>query len=174
LASGVDGLRTGFNRVVNGDGTAMGSASFAIGTAFVPLGRFGNVADGALPRMNPRDIRFTQDTVSPNWSDGGTISDTINQLRAGQISADAFPPIRAVNYDGNVWSLDNRRLTVFSAAQVDDIPVQMLDLSTPAVSREFWKKFNPIDNGQSVVVVPRSGQAAARSVLRQNGMYGPN
>ena len=29
LASGVDGLRTGFNRVVNGDGTAMGSTLWA-------------------------------------------------------------------------------------------------------------------------------------------------
>jgi len=42
VAGGVDSLRTGFNRVVNGNGTAMGATLFAIGTAGVPLGR----ADG--------------------------------------------------------------------------------------------------------------------------------
>ena len=124
--------------------------------------------------MNPRDIRFTQDTVSPNFSDGGNISDTINQLRTGQISVNDFPTIRTVNYDGNVWTLDNRRLAVFSAAQVDEIPVQMLDLSDPAVNAEFLKKFNPINDGQNVVVVPSSGRAAARAVLREHGVYGPN
>ena len=41
MASGVDGLRVGFNRVVNGDGTAMGSTLFAVGAAGVPLGRLG-------------------------------------------------------------------------------------------------------------------------------------
>jgi hypothetical protein len=143
---------------------------------------FGNV-DGPVTdagafsetlRLNPRDIRFTQDTVSPNFSDGGHISDTINQLRTGQISADEFPTIRVVNYDGNVWTLDNRRLTVFSAAQVEHIPVQMLDLSDPVVNAEFLKKFHPINDGQNVVVVPSSARAAARAVLREYGAYGPN
>ncbi|WP_420998314.1 hypothetical protein ACKI2N_031970 [Cupriavidus sp. 30B13] len=132
---------------------------------------------GAFPqslRMNPRDVRFTQDTVSPNFSDRGTISDTINQLRNGQISAEDFPAIRTVNYGGNVWTLDNRRLAVFSAAQVDDIPVRMLNLSDPAVNAEFLKKFNPINDGKNVVVVPSAGRAAARAVLRDYGMYGPN
>jgi hypothetical protein len=39
MASGVDGLRSGFNRTVNGNGFAMGSALYALGTAAVPLGK---------------------------------------------------------------------------------------------------------------------------------------
>ena len=39
MASGVDGFRTGFNQTVNGNGFAMGSALYALGTAGLPLGR---------------------------------------------------------------------------------------------------------------------------------------
>ncbi|MDQ0612302.1 hypothetical protein QFZ83_006473 [Variovorax sp. W1I1] len=44
MASGVDGFRTGFNQTVNGNGFAMGSALFAMGTMGVPLGRLEGVA----------------------------------------------------------------------------------------------------------------------------------
>ena len=38
MAGGVDGLRSGFNQTVNGNGLAMGSTLFALGTAAVPRG----------------------------------------------------------------------------------------------------------------------------------------
>jgi hypothetical protein len=44
MTSGVDGFRTGFNQTVNGNGFAMGSALFAMGTMGVPLGRAEGIA----------------------------------------------------------------------------------------------------------------------------------
>jgi len=61
MASGVDGLRENVNRVVNGNGTAMGGAVFAIGTAAVPLGKLGHagnaVSEGLAYRLDlPRHL----------------------------------------------------------------------------------------------------------------------
>lgn len=71
-------------------------------------------------------------------------------------------------------SLDNRRLTVFKAAQVDSVPVQRLSLSDPAVQAEFLKKFKPINDGNMIIVVPSAERAAARKLLREYGKYGSN
>jgi hypothetical protein len=125
-------------------------------------------------RMNPRDIRCTQDTVSPNFSDGGTLSDAVNQLRSGTITADSFPAIRVVEHNGKVYSLDNRRLTIFNAAEQDSVPIKRLSLSAPDVKAEFLKKFRPINDGQNIIVVPSKGRAAARAILREAGKYDPN
>ncbi len=92
-------------------------------------------------------LRFTQDTVSSNFSDGGTLTDVVNQLRRGQLSPDDFPTIRIVEHNGKLYSLDNRRLAAFKAAQLDEIPVNRLDLADPAVKAEFLKKFNPVNDG---------------------------
>lgn len=91
-------------------------------------------------RMRPGDIRFAQDTVSPNFGDDGAISDAVAGLRSGRIKPDDFPAVRVVEKDGVTYSLDNRRLATFSAAQVDDIPVQRLSLSDPDVTAEFFEE----------------------------------
>src|SRR5262249_49239293 len=124
-----------------------------------------------IERMSPNGIRFTQDTVSPNFSDGGTISDAVRGLRQGVLRVDDFPPIRVVEYKGNLYTLDNRRLTVFKAAQVDEIPVRRVELDDPGIRAEFLKKFNPIEGGTKNVVVTSSGRAEARRLLREYGKY---
>jgi hypothetical protein len=129
---------------------------------------------GGLERANPADIRFTQDTVSPNFSKGGTLTNAVNRLRSGKLSADDFPAIRVVEHNGKLYSLDNRRLSAFKAAQLDDIPIQRLDLADSVVRSEFLKKFNPINDGLYNIVVPKAGRAFARSVLREFGRYGRN
>jgi hypothetical protein len=125
-------------------------------------------------RMNPHEIRFSQDTVSPNFSDGGTLTGVVGQLRSGQLSANKFPTIRVVEHNGKLYSLDNRRLSAFKAAQLEDVPVQRLELSDPAVRAEFLKKFKPINDGWNNVVVPAAGRADARRILREHGKYDPN
>lgn len=104
----------------------------------------------------------------------GTLTDAVNGLRHGTLSVDDFPPIRVVEHNGRLYSLDNRRLSAFKAAQLDDIPIQRLDLDDPAVKAEFLKKFNPINDGLNNVVVPKMGRADARNILREFGKYGPN
>ncbi|NHZ67128.1 RHS repeat-associated core domain-containing protein, partial [Massilia genomosp. 1] len=124
-----------------------------------------------MDRMQTQDIRFTQDTVSPNFSDGGTISEAVAALRSGRIKPDDFPAIRVVEKNGITYSLDNRRLATFSAAQVKSVPVQRLSLTNPEVMAEFLKKFKPIQGGKMIVVVPKAERAAARRVLNQFGKY---
>jgi hypothetical protein len=125
-------------------------------------------------RISPHKIRFSQDTVSPNFSNGGTLTDVVGQLRSGKLSADQFPTIRVVEHNGKLYSLDNRRLSAFKAAQLEDIPIQRLDLSDPAVRAEFLKKFKPINDGWNNVVVPAAGRAEARRILREYGKYDSN
>jgi len=62
MAGGVDSFRSGWNRTVNGDGRAMGSAVFALGT--MPMG----------PRYQPGVVTFGNDLVpaSGRWLDAGT------------------------------------------------------------------------------------------------------
>ena len=127
-----------------------------------PVKARGNVA-------NPANIRFTQPTASPNFSTGGhTITSTAKQLAAGK-SPTSLPSIRVVEHNGQLFSLDNRRLAAFQAAGVKEIPIQRVSLSDPVIRTEFQKKFNPIDGGSKIVIVPKSGRAAAEAVLRKQG-----
>ena len=152
--------------------------------AFVPVGKLagigGKVVAGLFKRaqkffgkgpngVNPNDIKFSQPTVSQNFSSNGTINATADGLRNGSIKAGDIPAIRVVEQNGDLITLDNRRLLAFQQAGVD-IPVQRVSLSDPAIQREFLNKFNPVNNGRNVVVTQNAaGQGAAKSVLRSFG-----
>lgn len=121
--------------------------------------------------MDPREIRFTQDTASPNFSDGGTITEAVAKLRRDPTTVSEFPVIRVVEYKLQIWSLDNRRLTCFKAAQLDEIPVQLVDLNDPVVKAEFLKKFRPINDGLNNIIVPKEHRGDARKLLREHNKY---
>ena len=126
----------------------------------------------ARERANPHDIRFTQDTISPHFSDRpGTINDTIQALRKEQITPDDISPIKVVEYKGQLWTLDNRRLASFQYAGVQDIPIIRVDLHDPKIQAEFRNKLNPIEGGRKIVVVPRRDREEARQLLREYGKY---
>lgn len=57
-------------------------------------------------------------------------------LRNGRLDASDVPPIRLFEKDGNLLTLDNRRLEAFRRAEID-VPYRM---TTPGeVSAESWK-----------------------------------
>jgi RHS repeat-associated protein len=113
-------------------------------------------APSDLEFLNPNDIKFTQGFVSPNFSDGGTISEAVSKIRAGELKVTDFPPINIVEKNGTLFTLDNRRLVTFSAAGVDKIPVNRLDLKDPTVLREFIKKSrNMIGDGTMTQVATK-------------------
>jgi hypothetical protein len=134
------------------------------------------VAPG-LYRMDPRSIGFSQSTVSSTFSDGvNTIDSTAAALRAGRLRPeDLGNPIRLVQHQGRLFSLDNRRLAAFSAAGIDDVPVEVISLNTRSVRREFRSKFNPVGgDGQQTVVIERAAdRTAAERVLLDHGMIRP-
>jgi hypothetical protein len=126
----------------------------------------------ARERANPHDIRFTQDTISPYFSNRpGTINDTIQALREGRITPDDIPPIKVVEYKGQLWSLDNRRLASFQYAGVKDIPIIRVDLNDPRILEEFENKFRPIEGGRKVIIVPSRDREEARKLLRAYEKY---
>lgn len=86
--------------------------------------------------MDPNTIRFSQDSISFRMKDGSTISQLAEDLKAGRIRPDEVPPLRLVEREGRLYTLDNRRLEAFRRAGVA-IPYRMATEEEIAV--ESWK-----------------------------------
>ncbi|RPH76242.1 MAG: hypothetical protein EHM77_09425 [Planctomycetaceae bacterium] len=118
---------------------------------------------------NSRAIRYTQPTASPNFSMGRhTIQSTMEEVLAGK-PASSLPTIRVVEYRGQLYTLDNRRLVAFQNSGLNEIPIRRLSMSDPGVAKEFWRKFNPIEGGTKIVITPNADRAAAEALLREMG-----
>jgi len=106
----------------------------------------GQSADGLI---NPSTIRFSQKGISPNFSNGNSIADTVTDLINGDALASDFPIMRLVQRDGNLFTLDNRRLVAFQQAGLCEVPYRM---ATPdEIDDESWK-FDSKTNGQSIKI----------------------
>jgi hypothetical protein len=101
-----------------------------------------------IEETDPKKVRFSQDSISYRFKDGSTIDDLARGLRSGQINPDDVPPIRLVERDGKLYTLDNRRLEAFRRAGVD-IPYRM---AMPGeIASEAWK-FTTQNDGISIRV----------------------
>lgn len=93
--------------------------------------RFSNTVND-FEYMDPRYIQYTNDSCSRVFSDGGCIYTTAMALTDGDICAEDIPVIRVVEFNGNMYSLDNRRLWVFKESGIDCVPVDTLyNISKP-------------------------------------------
>ena len=107
------------------------------------------VGEGALKgikRIDPFAVRFSQESAGYTFRGRGTIDDLATGLRNGSISPDNVPPIRLVERDGNLFSLDNRRLEAFRRAGVQ-APYRMATKKEAA--SEGWK-FTTRNKGISI------------------------
>ena len=132
----------------------------------------GELAPG-LYRANPQQIRFGQHVASPNFSNGGTINDTIAELLAGKSPDQIGSPIRVIYRDDVPFTLDNRRLIAFNAAGVDSIPIQVVSAGDPAIATLLRNptRMNPIaGEGRYIIVTPKVDQQSARQLLLENGL----
>ncbi|XP_053398578.1 uncharacterized protein LOC128556853 isoform X2 [Mercenaria mercenaria] len=69
---------------------------------------------GNMPkRLDPRDIRFTHDSVDETFDDGRHLEDTLRELKDGTTDVETIPRITVVKKDGMIFSPNNRRLWVF-------------------------------------------------------------
>lgn len=78
---------------------------------------------------------FTQASIAGTFADGGSVDDLIADIKAGNFDISELPPIRVVIFEGEYYSLDNRRLYVLKesmkskrAQQVQVKIVKMDDL----------------------------------------------
>jgi hypothetical protein len=140
--------------------------------SFVDIARAGDLAPGFY-RANPSELRFGQHVASPNFSNGGTISDLTAELIAGKSPDLAGNPLRVIIEDGKAFSLDNRRLVAFNAAGVDNVPIQIVSSSDPSIATLLRNptRMNPIgDEGRYIVIAPKTGQSPARQLLLERGL----
>jgi len=100
-------------------------------------------------KLDPHKIRFTQDSIKREFKNGKKLEDVVRDLRSGKISPDDFPPIRILEYNGNIYSLDNRRLKVFQDA---GIKIKTKIVFMKDVEREFKRKFTTTTGGYTIKV----------------------
>ncbi len=97
-------------------------------------------------RVDPHSVRFSQSSARYTFKNGETIDHLAQGLQDGTVSAHDVPPIRLVERDGELFTLDNRRLEAFRRAGVD-VPYRM---ATPEeISAESFK-FTTTNGGASI------------------------
>ena len=138
---------------------APGTGDVAAGVAkgAVRLAKAEDAAKGAST-IDTSLVRFTQNSVSSRFSTGQTLNETVAALRGpgGDALAAKIPPIRLFEHEGQLFSLDNRRLLTFSQAG-RQVPFLMVDSANPAIAREIMKKSTttPAQGlGQFITVLP--------------------
>ena len=99
-------------------------------------------------RLDPTKVRFSQSSIKARMRNGSSIDDLAEGLRTGRINPDDVPPIRVVERNGNLHTLDNRRLEAFRRAGVE-IPHRMATAEEAAA--EAWK-FTTRNGGKSIRV----------------------
>eukprot|EP00929_Paragymnodinium_shiwhaense_P112199 TRINITY_DN80459_c0_g1_i1.p1 TRINITY_DN80459_c0_g1~~TRINITY_DN80459_c0_g1_i1.p1 ORF type:complete len:959 (+),score=145.98 TRINITY_DN80459_c0_g1_i1:61-2877(+) len=107
-----------------------------------------------LRRMDPAEIRFSQDSCRSTFRCGRSLHDTAQQLRNQEISADInIPIIEVFKWKGEWFTGGNRRLWAYKNAGLKAVPVHIIDFN------DVWKdRLTTRDNGATIKVRP--GRAA--------------
>ena len=124
-------------------------------------------------KMDPRKVRYTQETISPNFRDGRPIYDLLNDLNTEEID-----PLRELESLDVVWhngfwrSLSNRRLWALkhckSAFTGESLFVRVRIRQPDA---EFRSKCTSTNDGVEVVIKPRA-RSPSPSAAKMAGAAG--
>jgi len=112
------------------------NASLTVGS-FAATGGLGAIRTAAV--IDTAAVRFTQSSVSGTFSNGRTLQSTIDALKGpgGDVLAGQIPAIRIFRgQNGLLYTLDNRRLLVFSVA---GRPIPFRWATADEVAAEAWK-----------------------------------
>lgn len=92
--------------------------------------------------MDPSDLRYSQDTISPAFSDERRFDHTIYELKMDNQRVHNMPVIRVCQLEaGGPWhSVDNRRLYCFKKAGLKSVPVQRVAYADHKNKFTFTKK----------------------------------
>jgi hypothetical protein len=124
---------------VTGEDSSRWANGIGLAAGVLPFGKAGLrlLEEGAT--IDTAAVRFTQDSVKGSFKNGTNINDAAAALRAGGAdAASKYPPIRLVDHGGQLFTLDNRRLLVFSMAG-QQVPFRMATQSE--IAREWVSKF---------------------------------
>jgi len=99
-------------------------------------------------KINPHDVRFSQDSINYRFKDGRTVDDLADGLRSGKVDPDTVPSIRLVERNGQLYTLDNRRLEAFRRAEME-VNYRM---ATRAEIQHDAFKFTTQNEGLSIII----------------------
>ncbi|MCU7840520.1 MAG: RHS repeat-associated core domain-containing protein [Candidatus Thiodiazotropha sp. (ex Troendleina suluensis)] len=147
----------GFTVLIAAAGPAGGKLAQMLGNSRIAKNVCENVCNllqrsqviGSIIRLrSANSIRFTQSSINKNFSDGGSVNGLIRKLRTGEVSPNDLPPIRIFRKDGQIFSLDNRRLY---AGQQAGVRIRTVGATQDEILREAWK-FTTKNGGESIRV----------------------
>ena len=80
-------------------------------------------------RMRPKDIRYSQNSISSEFSGGRTLQHTLDKLKDGRLQVTDLPTITVCERNGKWYTADNRRLWLFknleSLGKLYDVAVKV-------------------------------------------------
>lgn len=82
-------------------------------------------------------------------------------------------PIRLVYVDDKYLTLDNRRLYAFQQANLNDVPVEIVDRADPLIQQMLAKKgrMNPIGGeGRTIEIATKAERSGVLARLRDAGL----
>ncbi len=144
----VDAAKFGVNLAIGSIGAIVGGKA-VLANMTKAVETFRKVGIKEIVKFDAKTIRFTQNNMNNQFSDGKSVKGLIDDLKAGKVSGDDIPPIRVFEKDGKIYSLDNRRLKAFQEA---NLPIRMRKATATEVSKELPTKFTTITDGLTIKV----------------------
>lgn len=102
--------------------------------------------------MSPEEICYSVDEIPASFDDGRPIIDTVDELQSKAITEFDIPAITVVPYNGQWFTLDNRRLWAFIEAEVAQIPV--IIKRTRHLPYELKRQLRKVDGFEVEVLDP--------------------
>lgn len=94
--------------------------------------------------IDPKKIRFSQDSIKGDFrKPHGSLSNLTKGLKNGSIVPSKVKPIRIVNKDRKIYTLDNRRLKAFQDAEIK-VPYKKLKKIPNKEKSKFTTKVNGV------------------------------
>ncbi|XP_060599674.1 uncharacterized protein LOC132753251 [Ruditapes philippinarum] len=100
-------------------------------------------------KFRPSEIRYSQSSISKQFSDGTDIGQLLDDIYFGRCFASDIPQIEILNLKGKWVSADNRRLWVFKQLEI----LGKIDFINVKVSRKIYSRKLTSENGGNNVEI---------------------
>lgn len=140
LPGTVKGAKDGVKTVAEGIEGASRRALSDVSKAENPISakEFAQLPDSGS--IDPKRLRTMQDSVGTKFRDGHSLEETIDGLRKGTIKPEDIPPVRIGEFNGEIYTLDHRRVVAFREA---GIPINYVKATDEEIYKESLKRNDP-------------------------------
>jgi|GEM_PF-6662361 len=104
--------------------------------------------------VNPHRIRTMQDNIKADFRDGRSIEQMVNEIKSGKLKPEDVEPVRVAVIDGNVFTIDHRRLV---AHRLADAPIKFRKATRRELSAATGRKnkYTTKNRGMEIVIKER-------------------